>query len=108
LDIYIIDFMSMTVIMRFAADPAAWQQYSAANRDQMARIAGEAKAAGCVSHFFAAGNGEVLAVDEWETAEQCQQFFGNQAEIAEVMRGVGATEPPQVVFYQKLDTGGDF
>lgn len=100
--------MPITVIVRIAADPAAWQQYSAANRDQMARIAAEAKESGCVSHFFAAGDGEVVAVDEWETAEQCQQFFGNQAEIPEVMRGVGATEPPQVAIYQKLDTGGDF
>jgi len=100
--------MSITVIMRIPVDPAAFGTYSAANTDQMARISGQAREAGCVSHFFAAGDGEVLAVDEWETVEQCQQFFGNQAEIPAVMSGVGATGEPTIAIYHKLETAGDF
>ncbi len=100
--------MSFTVITRFAADPATFQQYAAANHEQMARIAEESKGYGCISHFFVAGDGDILAVDEWETVEQCQQFFGNQPEIPDVMRGIGATGAPETAFYQKLQTGGDF
>ena len=100
--------MSFTVITRFPADPATFQQYAATNREQMARIADEAKRSGCLSHFFTASDRDIVAVDEWETVEQCEHFFANQPEIPEVMRGIGATGAPETSFYQKLQTGGDF
>jgi hypothetical protein len=100
--------MSFTVITRFPVDPSTFQRYAAANPEQMARISDDAQDSGCIQHFFAAGAKDVVAVDEWESVEQCQRFFDNQPEIPEVMAGIGAAGAPETIFYKKLDTDGDF
>ena len=46
-------------------------------------------------------------VDEWQTAEAFQQFFGAHPEIQEMRAQVGVTTQPEVTFWRKLDTNDD-
>ena len=62
------------------------------------------KAAGGIRHRFAVGDGELLVLDEWETAEAFHAFFDGNEAIAAVMREAGASGPPVTVFYEALDT----
>jgi heme-degrading monooxygenase HmoA len=100
--------MSVIMILRTAGDPAALEQYANAHADQLNRIAGVARATGAKSHVFAAGDGEVVVIDEWDSEEKFQAFFGSQKEIADVMAGAGATGAPQISFYRKLNTPDAF
>ena len=70
--------MSVIMIMRVSADPAAFERYGRANGDQIARITDAAKAAGALRHEFVAGDGEVLAIDEWPDEASFHRFFAGQ------------------------------
>jgi hypothetical protein len=100
--------MSVIMILRVPADADALEQYAHANADQLTRIADAGKAAGATRHLFAAGDGEVLVIDEWPDEASFQGFFGSQPEIPAVMQGAGAKGEPQITFYRKLDTPDTF
>ncbi|OHV37175.1 hypothetical protein BCD49_17720 [Pseudofrankia sp. EUN1h] len=55
-------------------------------------------------HRFVVGDGEVLAIDEWESVEAFQGFFASQATIPALMEAAGVQGPPQVSVYQSLAT----
>jgi heme-degrading monooxygenase HmoA len=94
--------------VRVPGDPAALEAYASANAEQMRRISGEGKSRGAIHHMFAAGDGEVLVIDEWDTAEHFQEFFEGQPEIPQIMQAAGATGAPEISFYRKLDTPDHF
>jgi hypothetical protein len=100
--------MSVIMIMRVTADPAAFEQYARANSDQIARITDAAKAAGALRHEFVAGDGEVLAIDEWPDEASFHRFFAGATEIPAFMEGAGAQGQPQVTFHRKLDMADEF
>jgi hypothetical protein len=64
------------------------------------------KAGGLHRHQFAAGDGELVVIDEWETAQQFQSFFDGNPKIAEVMSSIGMTGPPVVTVYESMDAPG--
>lgn len=70
----------------------------------MQRIAAEGRAAGATRHAFAAGDGEIIVIDEWPDAESFQRFFQNQPEIPRLMQEGGAQGAPEIAIYRKLDT----
>jgi hypothetical protein len=43
-------------------------------------------------------------VDEWQSAEDFQQFFAEATEIPGLMAEVGVRSEPEIVFWRKLDT----
>jgi hypothetical protein len=96
------------MILRVAADPDNFEQYANANAELMRRIAGDGQAAGATRHAFAGGDGEILVIDEWPSAEAFQAFFGSQTEIPGLMQAAGAQGEPQISFYRKLDTPDAF
>ena len=100
--------MSVIMILRVAADPAAFEQYARANGDQIARLADAAKAEGAIRHQFVAGDGEVLAIDEWPDEASFHRFFAGQPEIPAFMAGAGAQGQPQITFHRKLDVADEF
>ena len=101
--------MAIMVILRVPGNPADLERYAAGPGGViMQRIADAAKAAGAIRHTFAAGEGELLVIDEWPDEESFQAFFASQAEIADVMRDGGAQGAPVTTFYHKLDTPDQF
>ncbi len=96
--------MSIFMILRVSGDPDGFERYANANAEMMQRIAAEAKGAGATRHAFAAGDGELLVIDEWPDAEAFQRFFDSQKEIPKVMQEGGAKGSPEISIYRKLDT----
>ena len=70
-------------------------------------ISEKARALGCMSHRFAAGQGNLLVIDEWGSAEQFQQFFADPA-IAAVMQESGIQGEPNISALEPLDTADRF
>jgi quinol monooxygenase YgiN len=100
--------VSVFVILRVKGDPNTFEQYAKANAELMRGVAAEGEAAGATRHAFAAGDGEILVIDEWPDADAFQRFFEDQKEIPRIMREGGAQGAPEVSFYRRLDTPDAF
>lgn len=101
--------VSVIVIVRFpVSDVASSIKGLQANAAFFEALSGSAKSGGALHHQFAAGDGELVVVDEWETAEQFQAFFAGNPKIAEVMGSIGVTGDPQVSVFGSIDVAGTF
>jgi quinol monooxygenase YgiN len=77
--------------------------------DEFAKIAEDAKAKGAVHHRFGIGDGFVLVVDEWQSAEAFTQFFSNpelQTFIASV--GGDTSAPPDITVTEAISSPDEF
>jgi len=99
--------MSVIVIARIKVDPAAFKRVETARADDFRRVSGEGKAAGALHHRFVAGDGEVVIIDEWTSAEAFQKFFDNPT-IASLMQDAGVEGPPEVSVYEAIETVDQF
>lgn len=99
--------MSVIVIIKVPGDTAKARVTFAAKGDSMKAIAQRGKDAGAKRHKFAEGNGEIIVVDEWESQEAFEGFFGDP-EIAALMAEAGALGPPEVSFYEVIETADAF
>lgn len=101
--------MSVLVILRVPGNPDDLDRYAKGPGADVVRRVGEAgKAAGAIHHLFAAGDGEILVVDEWPDEQSFHDFFNSQTEIPNIMREGGAQGPPEVSVYRLLDTPDRF
>jgi hypothetical protein len=99
--------MSVVVTVRIpVADVAAAIEGLQGRGEFLGKISEIAKGSGMLHHRFVAGDGEIIALDEFETAEQFQSFFDANSEIADVMASIGMTGPPTVSVYQAFDAPG--
>ena len=102
--------MSVLVTLRIAGDAKSIEQGRTSDPDRLKQVSDRAKSKGALGHTFYAstdGNG-VLVVDEWESAEAFQQFFGESQEIAQMMGEAGVTSQPEATFWNELDTPDKF
>jgi heme-degrading monooxygenase HmoA len=74
----------------------------------MEEVSEDAKPQGALHHRFLAGDGELLVVDEWETAEGFQKFFEGNEKIAKVTAEAGVTGPPDVSVFSPVEAPGTF
>jgi quinol monooxygenase YgiN len=94
--------MSVLVIGKFQGDTAKFQQSLIDRADEFAKIGDRAKAQGCLHHRFGVGDGYVVLIDEWESMEEFQQFFGNP-DLQAYIGSVGADPaPPEITVAQAV------
>lgn len=97
--------MSVMMGLRFEADPARFERAVKENEDQLMAIVEQAKQRGLIHHAFYAGDGEVMAVDEWPDEQSFLGFFEAAGpEIGEMMGRAGVTNRPTPTFWRLLDT----
>jgi quinol monooxygenase YgiN len=65
--------------------------------------------AGAIHHRFALGEGFVLVVDEWETLEQFEAFFGDP-ELQKFIGEIGAdmSSPPEMTVAEAVTSADEF
>jgi hypothetical protein len=72
-------------------------------------IADRAKQMGAIHHMFLAGDGEVMAADEWESEDAFRAFYDAAGEDIGVLMGqAGVSNQPQPQFWHRLDTADRF
>ena len=100
--------MSVLIIGKFAGDTAKFRQAMADRADEFAAIGERSKTQGAIHHRFGIGDGVVVIVDEWESAEQFQKFFSDpdlQAFIAEIG---AAPQPPEITIAAAVSSPDEF
>lgn len=99
--------MSVTVTIRIpVADVSKAISGIQAQGEFLEEITESTKGSGMLHHRFVAGDGELVVIDEWETAEQFQSFFDGNPKVAEVMGSIGMTGPPTVSVFESIDAPG--
>jgi len=101
------EFMAVCVIVRLKVDPIRMKTLFAERADELRTVRAEAQRAGAVHHFFAAGDGAVIIVDEWDSAASFEKFFDNPT-IGGFMAETGVEGPPEVAVYELLDSPDRF
>jgi hypothetical protein len=99
--------MSVLVTMRVKGDTAQFRRVLETETERLQALAARARDAGCIHHRFAVGDGFVMAVDEWGTAEAFQSFI-TSPEIAEAMSDMGAQGEPEVDIGEAVDSPDQF
>jgi hypothetical protein len=69
--------MSVLIVAKFRETPPHSAGHSPNVPGEFEKIGDTARAAGGIHHRFGVGDGFVVVVDEWESVEHFQQFFGN-------------------------------
>jgi hypothetical protein len=93
---------------KFQGDTDVFRQALVDRVDDFVAIAEKAKAAGAIHHRFGVGDGFVVVIDEWETAEQFQAFFGDPA-LQQFIGEIGAAGgPPEMWFCEAVASPDEF
>jgi hypothetical protein len=99
--------MSVTVIAHFpVTDVEKAIAGLQANAALLEEITEDTKGGGIIHHTFVAGEGELVVIDEWETAEQFQRFFEGNPKVQKVTELIGVTGPPAVAIYNGFEAPG--
>ena len=100
--------MSVLVTGKFQGDTATFRQALTDRAGEFAKIADGARSAGAVHHRFGIGDGFVVLVDEWESAEQFQQFFANPDLQAFIGSTGAAPAPPEITITEAVSSADEF
>jgi hypothetical protein len=101
--------MSVVITLKFQGDVATFRQALIDHGEQFAKFAAEAKGSGGgIHHRFAVGDGFVLVVDEWETAEDFQKFFANPDLQVLVAASGAASGPPEITIAEAVSSPDEY
>ena len=97
--------MSVLVTMKIHGDTAKFRASLTDRAADYARIAQMAQGAGGVHHRFGIGDGFVLVIDEWESAEHFDKFFG-QPDLHSFIGSVGGdlAQPPELTIAEEVSS----
>ena len=100
--------MSVDVIMRVPADTEVFRNFVEANAELLNGISEDSKANGAIHHRFAVGDGYVMIIDEWETADAFMGWFMSNEAVEKVMRESGAQGEPEISIGEALESSSQF
>ena len=103
-----VDDMSVIIIGHVKGDPEKIKQVFASHAADVEAITKTSNSMGAISHRFIQGDGEIVILDEWDTADHFQEFFSSQPMIGQMMEEAGVAGPPVIEVYEALETVGDF
>ena len=101
--------MSVLIALSVPGDTDAFAKAVVDRADDFVRISEGARQKGAIHHRFGLGDGTVLVIDEWETIEQFQAFFGDpelQKFIGEV--GGDTSAEPTMAVGEALNSADQF
>ena len=99
--------MSVLVIIKVPGDTATFESFVASNKERVLELTERSKAGGCLAHRFAVGDGCILVVDEWESAEQFETFF-SAPDLQQTVAEMGARGEPDITFANPKGFPGEF
>ncbi len=99
--------MSVTAIIHFpVSDVAKAVEGLRGQAALLEEITETTKGAGIRHHRFVAGEGELVVIDQWDSAEQFHQFFQDNVKVGQVTDAIGLVGPPVVSVFSTFDAPG--
>jgi hypothetical protein len=99
--------MSVTAVIHFpVSDVTKAVEGLRGQAALLEEITENTKGAGIRHHRFVAGEGELVVIDQWESAEQFHQFFQDNVKVGQVTDAIGLAGPPVVSVFSTFDAPG--
>lgn len=101
--------MSVIIATKVSGDTSVFTKSLEERADEYRQWGERGRAAGAIHHQFAVGDGFVLVVDEWESTEAFQKFFGDP-EIQAFIGSVGGDPKvaPEVTVGESVDSADKY
>ncbi len=100
--------MSVFVTFRAVGDPVELERRAAADPQALRKLLDAAAAHGVIHHrFLGTEDGDIMVLDEWETAEGFKAFLAENPQIQATMREVGVSAEPEIKFWRPLATNDE-
>ena len=100
--------MSVIILGKFQGDTATFRRSLTDRASEFEKWGALGQAAGAIHHRFGVGDGYVLVMDEWESVEQFQQFFGNP-ELQAFVGSIGAAPaPPEMIISEAVTSPDEY
>ena len=100
--------MSVLVVAKFQGDTAKFRQALDHRGDDFAKIVDSARAADAIHHRFGVGDGFIVVIDEWDSAEHFQRFFADPS-LQEFIASAGADPtPPEIMVSEAISSPDQF
>ena len=100
--------MRVLIALKVHGDTARFRAALTERADEFVAIADRAKTVGAIHHRFGIGDGFVLVVDEWETAQQFDAFFSDP-ELQAFIGSVGASQgEPEITVTEATHSPDEF
>ena len=100
--------MSVLVVVKVSGNTDTFQKALADRADEFVAVKERAQQGGAIHHRFGVGDGVVVAVDEWESAEAFEQFFGDP-KMQEFVASIGADPvPPEITVTETIPSPDEF
>jgi hypothetical protein len=101
--------VSVIVIVRFpVSDVAKAVDGLRAQATLLEEMTKANKKGGNLGHRVGAGDGELVIVDEWETVEQFQGFYADNANVEHISAELGVIGSPAILVLASVDAPGTF
>lgn len=97
--------MSVIITTKVSGDTSVFTKSLEERADEYRNWGERGQAAGAIHHQFAIGQGFVLVIDEWESLEAFQKFFGDP-EIQAFIGSVGGDPnvAPEITVGESVDS----
>ena len=101
--------MSVIVLIHVPiADIAKARQTIASRAALLEEISEDSKKLGAQHHRFLQSNGELIVLDEWDTAEGFHEFFDANPKIQQLSREAGVSGTPRILILSPVEAAGTF
>jgi len=101
--------MSVLITAKIKGDVAAFRTALVDRAGEFEKIGEHGRESGALHHRFGIGDGYVLVIDEWESAEQFEKFFGDpdmQAFVGSI--GADTSMPPEITVAEAISSVDEF
>jgi hypothetical protein len=100
--------MSVLVTIKFQGDTAVFRQALADRAEEFVKMSERGRSSGAIHHRFGVGDGFVLVVDEWQSADDFQRFFSDP-ELQSFIGSAGAAPvPPEITITEAIASPDEF
>jgi heme-degrading monooxygenase HmoA len=100
--------MSVFVTLTVEADPDKAAQVMQANEARTQKINDHARGLGCIHHRFVGGDGVMMVMDEWDSADSFYKFFESDTDIPALLKDAGVSSAPDIKIWNRMDSRDEF
>ena len=101
--------MSVIVTVKISGDTNVFTKSLRERADEFREVAERGRKAGALHHQFAAGDGIVLVIDEWESAGAFEKFFSDPELMAFIgSAGADSSVAPEITVGESVDAPDKF
>lgn len=101
--------MSFLISLKVYGDTEVFQKALVDRADEIVGVADKAKSLGAVHHRFGLGDGYIHVIDEWDSVEAFQGFFGEPS-MQEFIGTIGAdpSREPEMTVSEAVSSPDQF